>query len=159
MLYRRSSRSSSLRPFLLSSLLVMIMGAAGCRPAEPPAAPDAEAPTALTEPEEPAASEPRRAEVGVARQGRSLDDETGVGGVIAQPARSLFTVRERMVFDVQLPQAMQLFEATEGRKPRSREEFMQRIVEANQIQLPDLPAGSEYRYRPDEGELWVFPTE
>lgn len=162
--HRRSSRSGRACPLLLVSLLVLTLGAAGCRPAEresPPAAqiPDAEAPDAAPEPEATPASEPRRAEVGVGRQGRSLDDETGVGGVIAQPARSLFAVRERMVFEAQIPRAMQLFEATEGRKPNSHGEFMQRIVQANQIQLPELPAGSEYRYRPDDGELWVYPTE
>lgn len=155
-----SSRSASTLLLLPLLLLPLATGSTGCRPAERDTTdPDREPPAATPAPEETPSQEPRRAEVGVGRQGRSLDDEEGAGRVIAQPARTLFAVRERMVFDVQIPQALQLFEATEGRKPTSHEEFMQRIVAANQIQLPDLPAGSEYQYQPDDGELWVHPAE
>ena len=103
--------------------------------------------------------EPRRAEAGVGKQGQSLEDETGAGAIIAQPARTLFDVQQRAVFEIQIPQAMKLFEATEGRKPQSHEEFMQRIIQANRIQLPELPEGQQYRYDPEKGELWVYPVE
>ncbi|WP_164104183.1 hypothetical protein [Candidatus Laterigemmans baculatus] len=166
----RSLKSPSLKSWSLKSLALLSLGVVagatiGCVPEMPPdpQEPPAEAsavpaPDAAPEAAAPAVEQPRRAEVGVGRQGRSLDDETGVGRVIAQPAVSLFAVRERAVFDIQIPKAMQLFEATEGRKPKSHEEFMQRIIAANQIQLPELPTGSEYRYEPDKGELWVHPT-
>lgn len=151
----------SARPPVLAAVALVAALAAGCRPqSAPPAEPAAEPAT------EPAATaeaipapEPRRAEVGVGRKGRSLDDETGVGRAIAQPAITLFAVQERAVFDIQIPHALQLFEATEGRKPKSHEEFMQKIVAANQIALPELPEGREYRYDPEKGELWVYPKQ
>jgi hypothetical protein len=163
----------SMAPALLAAMLV------GCMPAQretPPTAPDTgdPAPSPPTQaaqdvpmpdalppqsPEESAADPGRRAEVGVGQRGRSLDDQTGIGRRIAQPAVSLFAFRERAVFEIQIPQAMQLFEATEGRKPTSHDEFMTRIIRENQIQLPELPEGSEYRYRPQEGELWVEPVD
>jgi len=48
-----------------------------------------------------------------------------------------------------------LFAATEGRKPNSHEEFMNKIIKFNKIQLPTLPAGEKYVYDPQEGELMV----
>lgn len=103
--------------------------------------------------------EPQRAEAGVGRRGQSLEDETGVGAAIAQPAKTLFDVEQRAVFDIKIPHAMQLYRATHGRKPQSHEAFMQEIIQANRIQLPELPEGQEYRYDPEKGELWVYPVE
>ena len=96
-----------------------------------------------------------KAEAGVAKQGRSLDNETGVGAIIAQPAKSYFAVKERAVFNIQIPQALQLFKATEGRLPNSHDEFMSKIIKANNIKLPALPEGQTYVFDPEKGELMV----
>jgi hypothetical protein len=118
----------------------------GCQPSErPPAA------------EETVLTEPRLAEVGVGQAGRSLRDEQGLGGVVAQPASAYFQTRERIAFQIQIPQAVQLYQAEHGRLPASHDEFMQRIVEANRINLPQLPPGQVYRYHPEDGQLWVHP--
>lgn len=95
-----------------------------------------------------------RAETGVGKQGQSLQDETGVGAMIVQPARSLFAVKQRMVFDVQIPKALQSFEALQGRKPNSHDEYMN-VLKTNLIKLPELPAGQTYEYDPEQGELMV----
>ena len=95
------------------------------------------------------------AEVGVGKKGQSLKDEKGIGGMIAQPARTLFAVEQRAVFDIQIPSAVKLFEATEGRKPKSHDEYMAMIIKANQIKLPELPPGQTYVYDPQVGELMV----
>lgn len=92
------------------------------------------------------------AKVGVGAKGRSLDNESGV---LVTPARSLFAFQERAVFQIEIPKAMQLFEATESRKPKTHEEFMSRVVEANNIRLPRLPDGQRYRYDPQSGDLMV----
>lgn len=42
--------------------------------------------------------------------------------------------------------AVNLFYATEGRYPESYDEFMQKIIRANNIQLPVLPGGKRYEY-------------
>ena len=96
-----------------------------------------------------------RAEAGVGKQGQSLNNEQGVGAMIVQPARSLFAFKQRAVFEIQIPSAVMLFAATEGRKPKSHDEFMSKIIKANQIQLPALPAGQTYVYDPQLGELMV----
>lgn len=101
---------------------------------------------------EPAETERVVAEVGVGKQGRSLDD---VEGVIVTPAKTLFTAREKVVFDIQIPQALNLYKATNGRGPQSHDEFMQQVVTANQIKLPELPAGQKYVYDPQAEQLMV----
>jgi hypothetical protein len=90
--------------------------------------------------------------VGVGQAGRSLDQYEGV---TVTPVKALFATRERLVFEVQIPQALNLFNATEGRNPKSHEEFMEKIVKANNIQLPELPPNNRYIYDPKTNELMV----
>jgi hypothetical protein len=42
--------------------------------------------------------------------------------------------------------AVRLFEAENGHYPKNYEEFMEKIIKANQIQLPLLPGGKRYQY-------------
>jgi hypothetical protein len=93
-----------------------------------------------------------KAEAGVGEKGRSLDE---FEGPIVTPAKAYFSVRERAVFEIQIPNAMQLFKATNGSGPKSHEEFMSQIIEANAIQLPELPEGQRYIYDPNTEELMV----
>ena len=46
-----------------------------------------------------------------------------------------------------------LFKASEGHLPKTDEEFMDKIINANHIQLPPLPPGSSYVYDPSKGEI------
>ncbi len=101
--------------------------------------------------------EARPAEVGVGIKGQSLRNETGIGKAIAQPAVVLFQTKEKIAFEIQIPQALALFKASEGRGPESHAEFMDKIIKFNQIKLPKLPEGQEYQYRPDDEKLWVQP--
>ncbi len=96
-----------------------------------------------------------RAVAGVGKQGQSLNDEQGVAAMIVQPAKTLFAFKQSAVFEIQIPSAVKLFAATEGRKPNSHEEFMNKIIKFNKIKLPTLPAGEKYVYDPQEGELMV----
>jgi hypothetical protein len=121
----------------------------GCEPASPSESTPAAAQSAATE--------SVKAQVGVGKQGRSLDNETGIGKMVSAPVSAFFAVKERVAFDIQIPQALGLYRATEGRFPKSHEEFMEKIIKANQIKLPDLPAGMVYRFNPELGELWVDP--
>ena len=121
---------------------------AGCEPM----------PTATKPPVVQTPTESVKAQVGVGAKGRSLDNETGVGKMISSPVSTLFAVKERVAFDIQVPQALNLFRASEGRFPKSHEEFMEKIIKANQIKLPELPAGMVYRFNTELGELWVDPV-
>lgn len=120
--------------------------AGGPKPPKPPKppAPPAAAPVLERVP----------AKAGVGKQGRSLANETGIRGVIVQPARTLFSVKQRVVFDIQIPHQLQLYKALNG-APKTHQEFMTNVIEAYKIQLPELPAGHRYIYDPKKEELQV----
>jgi hypothetical protein len=93
-----------------------------------------------------------KAQKGVGIKGRSLDEYEGP---VVTPAKTLFTAKERIAFEIAVPQALALFNASEGRNPESHEEFMEKIVEFNKIELPQLPPGHKYVYDPARNELMV----
>ena len=106
----------------------------------------------------------RRVELAVGdvhrKKGRSLDvygERTE--GESAGPARAYFGFREKAVFQIQIPRAMQLFKGAHGRAPKSHEEFMSEVTEANSIQLPELPPGHKYLYDPNKEELMVVGSQ
>ncbi|MGE0756684.1 MAG: hypothetical protein AB7O38_06675 [Pirellulaceae bacterium] len=103
-------------------------------------------------PPSPPQTEQVKAETGVGAKGKSLEQHSGP---IVEPLKAFIRFEQKAVFDIQIPQAMQLFEATEGRKPNSHDEFMSRIIAANNINLPKLPAEHRYLYVPEKGELMV----
>jgi len=113
-------------------------GDTGMVPPPPPPPPPAQPPVR------------KKAEVGVGKKGHY-----GRSGPVTTPIAAKFRVEERLVFDVQIPQAMQLFKASEGRAPKSHEEFFKRIIRENNIKLPELPVGDRYVYDPQKEELMV----
>jgi hypothetical protein len=120
--------------------------------ATPPPPPPASQATNPPSPQPPKSPNTTKSE---AKVGVGVKGHYGGEGVIVTPIASLFAVRERMAFEVQIPEAMKLFKATEDRFPKSQEEFMERIIKENHIQLPLLPEGSRYFYDPQRGELMV----
>ena len=149
---------------LLSAGLLACPGCEGASPGAPQPEskaqaandPAANAPAA-TDPalNDPAATVRTPAGVGVGKKGSSLRNETGVGRIIAQPAVSLFAARERAVFEIQIPHAMQLYKALHGNDPKTHDEFMANIIKANRIKLPELPPGQKYVYDPKTSQLMV----
>ena len=111
-----------------------------------PASPEEGASPAPAVTEEPARE---KAEVGVGVKGQGLSE-----GIITTPAKAYFKTRERLQF-LQVEQALSLYKATEGRLPQSHEEFMEKVIKPNNINLPQLPAGSRYVWDPEKGELMV----
>jgi hypothetical protein len=105
------------------------------------------------------ATESVKAGVGVGQKGRSLDDQSDVQLMVSYPAVKFFEAKERIAFEIQIPHAVNLFRASEGRFPKTHEEFMTKIVQANQIVLPELPPGRTYRFDSEKGELWVDPPK
>jgi hypothetical protein len=96
-----------------------------------------------------------KAKVGSGEKGRGYEV-----GIITTPIASYFAIRERLVYDIQIPEAMKLFNATEGRYPKSHQEFMDRIVKENHLILPQLPEGHRYLYDPKDATLKVeHPVE
>lgn len=141
-------------------------------PAESPSTPPAGSATKASEPVGAPASKPAppsdagaaaqpgmekvEADVGVGKKGRSLDEyDSGVEGAIAGPAKAYFGFREKAIFQMQIPQAMQFYKAENGTNPKTHDEFMSKIIQANQINLPELPQGQKYVYDPEKAELMV----
>ncbi|NMC19425.1 MAG: hypothetical protein GYA33_03295 [Thermogutta sp.] len=91
------------------------------------------------------------AQVGVGQKGRTLSQP----GFLTTPVYAYFRSQEMVAFRIQVPHAMQLFKATNGRAPQSHEEFWREIIEANGIKLPQLPPGHRYVYDPAREELMV----
>lgn len=95
-----------------------------------------------------------KADVGVGKRGRNLGQ-----GIVATPIAAYFAAKEQIAFRVQIPEAMKLYKATNGYAPRSHDEFMKEIIQANNIPLPELPSGHHYVYVPEQEELMVEHPE
>ena len=134
-------------------LVCVVLSAFGCKPEEDRVR-DMEAAAAVVPNPEPQMPD-QIAKVGVGVKGRSLDDIKGDDArmIIAGPAKAYFNVREKMVFEIQLPSQTNNFYASNDRYPKTHEEYMREIV--GPIQLPKLRPGMVYRYHPDDHELWV----
>jgi hypothetical protein len=102
------------------------------------------------------------AKAGVGKEGQNSRRNVEKGGVarmITQPAHTLFSVKQKAVFDIQIPHAMNLYRATDGDFPKSHDEFMKHIIEANKIKLPELPEGQRYEYDAQSSQLMVVKPE
>ncbi|MGC3971063.1 MAG: hypothetical protein QM775_28115 [Pirellulales bacterium] len=77
------------------------------------------------------------------------------GDLITTPVSAYFTVKDQVVFQYQIPKAMEIFVGLQNRKPRDFAEFDREIVQKNNIQLPELPPTHRYFYDPDKGALLV----
>jgi hypothetical protein len=157
-------------PKLLTSLLAVLLLAmqAGCDP--PPTAKKDSGDESTKHAESADATQDNQpkeeavlAEVGVGAKGaktRRHAEGGGVGQMIAAPAASLFATREKMVFEISIPHAMNLYRASIGNFPKTHDEFMQKIIKANNIELPELPGGQRYEYNAESSQLMVIrPTK
>ena len=80
--------------------------------------------------------EARKAQVGVGEKGSKLRaDDSTMGKMMTSSARAYFDVREKAVFEIQVPQALSLYRAQDsfGKGPQSHEEFMEKIIRCGQI--------------------------
>jgi hypothetical protein len=111
-----------------SILLILLVVTAGCggRPAAEPG--NGQTPAS------------RPATPGVGRQGRDY-----ATGPVSTPVQALWTTRQRLAL-LQLVQPMNLYRVEHGHFPKTHEEFMEKIVRAYGIQLPELPEAERYVY-------------
>lgn len=117
----------------------------------PPPPPPANGETTETPPAPPAENTVRQeAQMGVGKKGRGYG-----GGLVTTPVAAYFGARERIAFQIQIPEAMKLYKALNGSAPKSHEEFMQKIIKENAVNLPELPEGHRYVYDPSTEQLMV----
>lgn len=55
--------------------------------------------------------------------------------------------------------AIRLYHASNGRYPKSHEEFMKQVMEPNHMRLPEAEEGYELRYNPEDHRVWQYPIE
>jgi hypothetical protein len=138
-------RANTWLPF--AGFAVIVVACGGCLPSPPPEPADESAPPVADVP-----FEQVPAKAGVGKQGRQLD---GKSGMLVTPVQILFDTRQRVIFEIQIPQALALYQAEHGHPPKTEDEFMKQIVEANHLQLPELPDGHTYIYDAEAGQLMV----
>lgn len=97
----------------------------------------------------------KKADVGATGKGEYGVTSEEPMSIVTVPVSTYFKAQEMAVFRMQIPSAMNLFQASEGRYPNSEEEFMTKIIKANQIVLPKLPEGDVYFYDAQARELKI----
>ncbi|MDZ4688592.1 MAG: hypothetical protein SH850_26260 [Planctomycetaceae bacterium] len=62
---------------------------------------------------------------------------------------------------LKIEHALNIYNATEGRFPKTYDEFMEQIIKPNDIRLPVLPGGRKYQYDVEKHELVIVaaPTD
>lgn len=78
------------------------------------------------------------------QRGHSLQGSKSYLGTVA---RTRFTAENQLQLHT-ITHALQLFWGSEGRYPKDTEEFMKRVIEPNEIQLPELAGDYEYWFNP-----------
>lgn len=93
-----------------------------------------------------------KADVGSGDKGRGYGE-----GFVATPVATYFAARERIMFTIQIPDFIRAYKFKHDMKgPKSNEEFMEKIVKKNSLDLPTLPAGHKYWYDAKDEELKVL---
>jgi hypothetical protein len=77
---------------------------------------------------------------GIGKRGRGYG-----GGIITTPLAERFRQEDRLNLMV-IAQPMNLYRAEHGYFPKTQKEFMEKIIAANDIKLPELPPGERYIY-------------
>ena len=119
-------------------------------PPPPPQVGQAAKPEPAAKSPEPSVPPRKKAEVGAGKKGHY-----GFGGPVATPIEARFRTEERIVFEIQIPHALQLFKGIHDRPPKDHKEFMREIITENRIKLPELPAGQRYVYDPKSEQLMI----
>ena len=98
--------------------------------------------------------QPRQVTIDDMRRGKSLRG----GGYLATVLSARFRAEHKLTL-IQVEHAMNLFNGLHGHYPKSHDEFMEQIIRANSIQLPQLDEGFEYLYDPSDHELKMRPSD
>ena len=75
-------------------------------------------------------------------------------GILATPAGVYLRIPDRAIF-LSVEHAMNLYKGEHGALPKTHEDFLRDIIQANNIKLPELPDDSHYIYMPEKEELMI----
>ncbi len=91
-----------------------------------------------------------KAKVGDGKKGHTYGSN-----MITVSGSTFWRAKEKITFEIQIPKALQLYKALNGKGPKDHQQFMKEIVKANQIKLPKLPDDHRYEYDPKTEQLMV----
>jgi hypothetical protein len=89
--------------------------------------------------------------VGQRRYRNTIEGPMSYYGAIAS---ARMVMKDRILY-AQIRKSTDLFEATNSRYPKDTAEFMDKIINENMIELPELPPNQEYFYDPTDHELKI----
>ncbi len=147
---RSICKSDSCFPWLMLSVIAAFMINAGC-----------------DKPAEPSAKKDNRGIFGKKTQdvgefdpngGAKVDDGKVNEGHLATPgigALAGYGPAAQQASKLAVQQALNFFNASNGRYPKDHAEFMDKVIKANNIRLPVLPGGRRYQYDVENHELVV----
>jgi hypothetical protein len=150
-------------PLVLLACLVLT----GCEPPKttagnsvsaPPGPPVPPAPPGAVPAAAPAAAEPEmervKAAAGVGIKGRSLDEYEGV---VVTPAKTYFTARERIFFEIEFPGNYRIWRQTVDAAPQNYDELKSQFLDPLGLtaKMPQLPQGHKYVWDAAIEELQV----
>jgi hypothetical protein len=101
---------------------------------------------------EPAATEPAQQQEFTANDPKRGKRSRGVGGYAGAVFGARFWAEHQMIIN-NIKHALDLYNAEHGNYPKTHEEFMEKIIDTNQIALPELDEGQEYIYDPEDHTL------
>jgi hypothetical protein len=130
----------------MAATVAMLIASAGCggEADDPSEVEDTTAPPAVVETvREPAAP-------GMGEKGRDYGT-----GPVATPVGALFSTKEKLAYEIQIPHTLEIYKASHGDYPKTHEEFIKEIIEAGGIKLPELPQGQRYVYDPETHTLMI----
>ena len=86
-----------------------------------------------------------------------VQPDVEVSNPLTAPLEAYEPMKQKLAA-LNIDQAVNLFHATEGRYPKDHDEFMQRVIKANRIRLPEPAHGLRYEYDVDAHKLVVVQT-
>ncbi len=148
------TRKNAMTRLLCHSVgLVLLALAVGCAE-EKPAKPKIEARSTIGK----TTQEVRNLKPELAKGGKTTDGKIHATGYLDTLADS-YRTEVAKIAKMRVQNDMSIYEAINGEKPKTYEEFMEQIIKkgkAEGIQLPMLPYYQEYGYDPDKKELVVI---
>lgn len=108
------------------------------------------APTGPQQPS-PVVSEPRAVTAKDPKKGKKM---RAAGGYLGAVGAARFYAEHSLIFD-NIKHTLDLYYAEHGEYPKTQDEFMKKIIQANQIKLPELDEGVEYFYDPADHLLKI----
>jgi len=143
----------------LASLLLLLASQFGCempemdQPAPIPVVKST--PAEKTKPVTTEPAEPREFTANDPKKGKQV---RSVGGYAGAVFGARFWAEHQIIID-NIKHTLDLYNAEHGNYPKTHEEFMSKIIAANQITLPKLDAGQEYIYDPETHTLDVRASQ